>query len=291
MSFSVKYIKLFNLLMLNDYFLDKGTEEFSAMSDEDKQHQLDAFDFQRFFNIFPTRNTRQLLDGYSLSFGAVNTGFSIWARVDETDDSVPYISLDDDLDLTFIIQIADFRYLNYTLLKQENAGKVYYFSNQRLADESPTFPLIPKQGDNPFIDETFVLSDPVALNQLETLSTGEKDDLFGIIRIHMKGETSAYDITDASGKIPATIQSFELHLDNRETFWRYIFRSDQTVAPSDDVELENSNSRILITKTEKPLTYNGFVPVELGENELPNPDVNQIKPDETENKIYSEIYM
>jgi hypothetical protein len=47
----------------------------------------------------------------------------------------------------------------------------------------------------------------------------------------------------------------------------------------------------LITKNDKPLTQNGFISVELGGIELPNPNNHIVKPDTLNNKYYSEIYM
>jgi hypothetical protein len=54
---------------------------------------------------------------------------------------------------------------------------------------------------------------------------------------------------------------------------------------------EGAGSKILITKNEKPLTQSGFISVELGGVELPNPDTRIVKPDISNNKYYSEIYM
>ena len=59
----------------------------------------------------------------------------------------------------------------------------------------------------------------------------------------------------------------------------------------DDVEEENGSAKVLVTKSDQPLTKTGFVTVELDGNELPNPDSRLIKPDQSNNKIYSEIYM
>ena len=107
----------------------------------------------------------------------------------------------------------------------------------------------------------------------------------------MKGDNVSLDITDAQGEIPTPIRTFELLFENRKTTWRYIFNNDQKVKNKDDVKKENGDSKRLITKNEQPLTQKGFVSVELGGIELPNPNSRLIKPDSSSNKIFSEIYM
>jgi len=78
---------------------------------------------------------------------------------------------------------------------------------------------------------------------------------------------------------------------NRSTIWRYIYNTPQQVKPADDLLLENGNPRILVTKTIHPLTRSGFISLKLDKDELPNPTVSMIKPDQSTHKIFSEIYM
>ena len=114
---------------------------------------------------------------------------------------------------------------------------------------------------------------------------------FGIMRIFIKGENSTQHITDDQGEIPAITKVFEMSFDNRKTFWRYIFKSDQTVVPADGVSIENGDARILVTKNLMPLTSRGFIPVSKDDTELPNAGIASIIPDTANNKIFSEIFM
>ncbi|NQU87679.1 MAG: hypothetical protein HQ541_18155, partial [Mariniphaga sp.] len=53
---------------------------------------------------------------------------------------------------------------------------------------------------------------------------------------------------------------------------------------------DENNQKIVYTKNEYPLTKSGFIPIELNDKKLPNPDSKLIFPGEG-GKIYSEIYM
>lgn len=291
MAFSVKYTSLFKVNILHSYFLNKGLEEFDSMNEMDKNKQLDSFNINTVFRISPTLRTLQKLNGHNLVFKTLNTGFAIWDKVTGNDNNIPFISFDGDLSFVFLIQLKHSAFYNYTNLKLENAGKLYYFSNRKLSTEPGAFPLINKTGDNNIIDESFVLLVDGAKAELNELSANEKYNLFGLVEIFIKGDNSALNITDAQDKILNPFKTFELLLNNRKTIWRYLFRENQKVKNKDDVKKENGNAQQLITKIEQPLTQKGFVSIELDGNELPNPDARIIKFDTSSNKYYSEIYM
>lgn len=291
MSFSIKYTELFRVQMLHHFFLDKGNQDFDSMPENDQQKQLKSYNFREFLNVVPTPETKQKLDGHHAVLNRQKSGFSVWVEVEENDDKIPVISLSDDLSFTFLVKISDPNFLNYTDLAISDSGKIYYLSNGRLPAEPGNFPLIPLEGDSDFVDESFLLSDEPAADELKKLSAGEKKNLFGILRLQIKGENATYDITTNQGEFKNTPPVFKVEFKNRETTWRYIFTDDQNVKNNDDVKEENGSAKILVTKTEHPLTNTGFISVELDGDELPNPDSRIIKPDASSNKIYSEIYM
>jgi hypothetical protein len=291
MAFSVKYSPLFNVNVLHHYFLNKGAQEYSSMTEEEKEIQLETYDINTILTIQPNGETRQKINGHNLVFKKVKTGFAVWTKVTGTDEDEPFISLEDDLAFTFLIQINDASFYNYTDLKMENAGKLCCLSNRRLSSEPNSFPLIDKAGGNFYVDEDFNLSEKGFEDEMKKLQVSEKMNLLGLIRIFIKADNSSLDITNAQDKIPVPAQAFEINFKNRETTWRYIFASNQTVTGGDDVKKENGSSKILITKAEHPLTQSGFISVELGGVELPNPGVRAVKPDIPNNKYYSEIYM
>jgi hypothetical protein len=116
-------------------------------------------------------------------------------------------------------------------------------------------------------------------------------NLFGMIRLYMKADLPALNIVAATGKIADPAKTFELVFANRKTIWRYIFRKDPKVKNNDDVKMEGADPKVLISKSEQPLTLKGFVSLGLGGKDLPNPDTKLIKPDTLHTKYYSEIYM
>ena len=291
MAFSVKYTTLFKVNIRHNYFLNKGLDDFNSMNETDKNKQLDSYDFNTFFSILPTLKTRQQLNGHNLVFKTQNAGLTVWTKVTGSDDEIPFISLNNDLSLIFLIQIKDSGFYNYSDLKLENAGKLYYFSNRKLIAEPGSYPLINQLGDNNIIDENFVLSNDSANTELSKLAANEKDNLFGLIRIFIKGDNNSLHVTDVLDKIEDPFKSFEILFNNRKTIWRYVFSEDQKVKNKDDVKKEDGDAQRLITKTEQPLTQKGFVSIELGGDELPNPNARIIKPDTSNNKYYSEIYM
>lgn len=290
MAFSVKYKILFKVNVLHHFFLNKGLTDFSTMSDSDKEKQLDVYDCNDVFFIAPTRLTQQKLNGHNLVFKNSTNGISVWSKVSGDDNQVPFIDLDPDLNFTFLIQLKDPVFYNYTNLKLENAGKIYYFSNRKLSTEPILFPVINLDGNNVATDEKFILSAETQKAELAQLAAEEKDNLFGIIRISIKGETNLLNITDNLDKIQNPFKTFEILFNNRKTTWRYFFAQEQKVKNKDDVKEEDGDKKRLITKAEQPLTQRGFVSIELDGKELPNPNVQLIKSD-TSNKYYSEIYM
>ncbi|HNW50974.1 MAG TPA: hypothetical protein PKH79_07830 [Prolixibacteraceae bacterium] len=291
MSFSTQYKTLFEVNILHFFFLNKGANEFFSMDDSEKTKQLDHYNLNDFFKITPTTTTQKLLNGSKLLFKTFQKKISVITQITEDDETKPFIPLSDDLSLTFLLQTTDSRFFNYTNLNINDTGKIYYFSNRILNTEPGTFPLIQKNGDTGSVDETHLLSEESTKKELSNLNAKEKEQLFGIIRIFMKGETSTTDVTDPSGNIKTPCPTFQILFSNRKTFWRYIFRQEQTVTESCDVEFEESSPKILTTKVSQPLTEIGFVSIKLRGKELPNPNSNLIKSNTTGDRFYSEIYM
>jgi hypothetical protein len=291
MSFSIQYKPLFKVDILHLFFLNNGLKTLFSMNAADAANQLDGYDLNSFFNITPTLETQEKLKGYNLAFRSINTGFTVWSKVSNEDNTFPFIPLTNDLSLTFLVKIKDSVFYNYTDINPNNLGKTFYFSNRRISTETPAFPLINQSGDHFNIDGTFALAPASASAEQKILSPAEKMNLFGLIRLYMTADNPVLNIINPDGKIAEPFKTFELVFSNRKTIWRYIFRKDPIVKITDDVKIENADPKVLISKSEHPLTQKGFIPIELGGKDLPNPGSQLIKPDILNTKYYSEIYM
>lgn len=291
MSFSIQYKPLFKVDVLHLFFLNNGLKTYFSMNAAEAAKQLDGYDLNSFFSIAPTLETQEKLKGYNLVFRSLNTGFTVWTKVSNDDNAFPFIPLPNDLSFTFLVKVNDPTFYNYTDLNLNNLGKTNYFSNRRLSTEAPAFPLINKSGDHFNINGTFTLTPESAIAEQQNLNSAEKMNLFGLIRLYMKADNPILNIINPNGKIAEPHKTFELVFNNRKTIWRYIFRKDPKVKNKDDVKMEGADPKVLISKSEQPLTQKGFISIELGGIELPNPGSQLVKPDTLNIKYYSEIYM
>ena len=291
MTFSIKYKPLFEVKILHHFFLDKGDTNFFSMSEEEQEKQLTDFDLNSTLKIIPSTETNRKLAGYKLAFNPTTHGFIVYTSVSAESDIKPFISLDDTLELTFLLKLVDYTFFNYTNLDIANAGKLFLFANKHPEGEDPSFPLIKNSSSTQTVTDAFALSQANKEIILETLSAAEKNGLLGVVRIFMQADKASLHVTTNQQKIQDPYRIYHIIFDNRKTHWRYFFRENQQVTGQDDVKKENGNARQLITRSTHPLTKNGFIAIELGGVELPNPNASVVKPSSTNNKIYSEIYM
>lgn len=290
MAFEITYKPLFQVNILHLFFLNKGEVAFASLSESEKEKQLISHNISNFFTVCATVESVQKLNGYNMVLRPTNTGFDVWTKVIQSDESSPFIDIDDTLELSFLLKQKNHTFINISDLKFESTDKLFLFSNKHLSSEASNFPLI-KKVDSATVSDAYVLTDESATNELAKLNVAERQNLFGIVKIHMKGNSSGMNVTTAQQKIRTPNQVFYVVFNNRKTIWRYIFEENQTVKNKDDVKKDNGNARKLITKKKYPLTATGFVSIEHGGVELPNPDTKSVKPNSANNKIYSEIYM
>ncbi|MCK3684989.1 hypothetical protein [Maribellus sp. YY47] len=292
MAFSIKYKPLFEVRIFHQYFLNKGTSDFFSMSEADKEKQLAGYKVSKFLLVFPTAKSRNLLAGQHLVFSLTNTGFMIWVQVTDANDNIPLISLDDALELTFLLQPLNHTFINCTNLKFSSAGKLFFFGNTKPGSEPVSFPQIKLLNHHLVVSEDFLLTADGEKNLKSELTPAEQNkNLFGLIKIRMKADVASLNITENPNQIKTPIPIFEILLENRKTVWRYFFNEKPKVKPHDSVTEETASGLQLITKDPQPLTEKGFVSIELDGSELPNPDAQVVKPNSSDNKIYSEIYM
>ena len=101
------------------------------------------------------------------------------------------------------------------------------------------------------------------------------------------------DQTDPQNPIPLT---FHLRFKNRRTFWRYVFNKEQNNPDGQLGAFErdgDANEKQKFKTIDcRPLT---LAPQQLKKFTsnvlLPNPDVNLVKPNKQDRKVYSEIFI
>lgn len=280
MSFNITYTLLFEVTFLHNYFLNSGENTYASMSGADKKKMLQNFDDDSFSTVTPTVETNNRLKNYKMAFKPTKTGFRVYTKVKEEDETDPYISIPPDLKLDFIVSIIDYQFENYTNLDFA-LKQIFLFSNVKPSTEPVTFKYIPKINDNILISDDFLISETTTNNFLSELHTQERQDVFGIISLTMKGDNNPKNIVDAMGKIVSP--NFKIHFDNRKTLWKYINRKDEITIETNKV---------------KPLTYSGFVeidpvndftPSEPANSQYPNPSVKSIT--KNNGDYYSEIFI
>lgn len=291
MTFSVVYKKLFKIELLHNYFLNQGTKKFVEMSDSEKSKQLADYNINNIMSVFPSQETAGLLKGHNLLYKITNNGFYILSKANSDDNRKPMTGLDGDLYLTFLMKIKDPLFYNYTELKLDKAGILIYISNRKPDTETNSFPKLRNSNEVLNINESLNPSDRGIDKIREEMRNEDLSNLFGIIRIFIKGDTGTQNILDSQGSFTDTVPVFRLLFKNRSTTWRYIFSKEQQVSNVDNVKIEDSDSKKLVTKNSYPLTSKGFISLKLNGMELPNPGVYLIKPDLSTNTIYSEIFM
>ena len=280
MSFNLTYGLLFEVTLLHNYFLNSGEDTYVGMSPANKEKIMQKFDSDSFAAITPTLETNTRLRNYKMAFKPTKTGFRVYIKVKEDDDTDPFIPVPAHLKLDFKISINDYQFQNYTDLEFV-MEQILLFSNVKPSTEPVTFKSIPKINENILISGDYFISEETTAHFISELHTPERQDVFGIISLTMQGDSNSKNIVNNSGKIISP--NFKIHFDNRKTLWQYIDR--------------NAGTKIE-TNAVKPLTYSGFVEIDpLNdfdtpqpiESQYPNPSVKSIT--KINSNYYSEIFI
>lgn len=271
MSYSITYKTLFELKILHRFFLDKGEKKFETLDARKKGELLQGFELDAIMDVLPTPQTASLLKGHKLIFKKRQHGILVAVKTDKTDASFPFIRLDTRLALTFFMRVKDPLFYNYTELPLDLLGKQLLLTNERELKKDGSFFLIDEQ-------------------VLVPKQAGAPESLLGMIKVRLHPGDDEGDILDDSGKLFTPHPVFIALFENRRTYWRYVFPSDQA-GDSDALIQEGGDAARWITKNKHPLTRTGFISLKLNGTELPNPGISLIKPDKATQHIYSETYM
>ena len=274
MAFNTTYKQLFEIELLHDYFLNDGTTVFSTLSDADKKKRLKLINISEFINVLPSQETIEKMAGHKMVFKKHKSGLSAYCKLANASLSAPFIPLPSDLELTFIMKIADSFFENYTQLTT-GSPNIFFFGNTKPNTEDASFEYIAKSTENKQVTDAYQLSEAGTTTILEKLKGSNKVGVFGIIKLTMTGDTSDLSVLTTQGDLRSQLPTFKIHFKNRETFWRYKRVSD--------------DSEIFTTASANPLTKYGFIEVTHAGDTFPNPSANHLIPDN--NNFFSEIYI
>ena len=274
MSFKTTYKQLTDVQVLHNYFLNDGETAFATMNTEQQGKQLEFYNISEFIEIIPSQQTMTVMAGHKLVFKKHRSGFLIYCKVTNNSLNTPFIALPNTLLLTFILKTKDSYFSNYTDFT-EGVTDLFYFGNVKPNTEGNSFEYIAKSNQNKLVTDAYKLSSPGATAVLEQLDSQNRRAAFGVVQLHMSGDTANLSLLTNQGKLKNTIPIFKIHFNNRSTFWRYKRSTDDT--------------EIFTTAQVQPLTKNGFVEVTHAGDTFPNPNANQLIPDN--NNFFSEIYI
>jgi hypothetical protein len=146
MSISITYGILFEVRIIHHFFLNKGENAYDAMSDADKANMMLKYDVREIFEIVPTKECSKILSAHNCIFKMTSSGILVGLRAEsdglEPQKFKPFVTLADDLMLTFLVKLRDMDFMNYTTLPfTGNSGQIFTFQNT-IAGGSKKFPIL-----------------------------------------------------------------------------------------------------------------------------------------------------
>jgi hypothetical protein len=184
------YKTLFDINIHHGYFLDQGERKFLPVNPEDEADKLDVdekesalneYDFSSFLTVKPTLSTHKICKNYKIITRQHPQGFRVLVS---TKDNQPIIPLEDDLTLTFELQLKDPYFYNYTNISSLLEKQLYLFTNvvpENQVDFENIF-----ENENKPIDGDFLLNEEETRNLLKNIAGEDESfrslsDQFSII--------------------------------------------------------------------------------------------------------------
>lgn len=285
------YKTLFDIRILHHYFLDEGTDVYTASGSPAAlqsrfDHNRKNYELSAFMRIVPTVRTQKVLSNYKALFRQYKDGIMV-AIKDSGDNTTPFIPFDASFFLDFTIEITDQYFVNYTNTNWNNASNLVYLSNLDPAAYTP-----PTEDDLPAVPVAFKrLSQyngsgsgtSMNINLLKDVDPKELNNKFGFIRIYLTGEPSEMSLAALNlgvYEFSSPTPELNMYLANRSTRWRF---------------LENQGATIAYTSNPQPLTKNGYIKTPPGngnQTRYPNPDAKLIVEDPPlSGTYYSEVFI
>ncbi len=289
MSFINTYRKVFEVNIYHQYFLDDGITVFDDTTSL-KEEQLLKYDISSFIKISPSEETKKLFAGHKAVFKQTESGFKIFIKAEETAPSSgiykPKLSLEQNEAFTFIINITDSLFENYSVIAPVPVIP-YFFSNKKPPTEGGGFQYIDLETTTSPIS-SFTVGQTTYNGISESFTEKEKMQLFGVISLEMEGDdTTLFDgntrnILTPSGELLNSPKTFKIQIKNRSTIWNYRDAIDSSLIHTSD-------------PTELPLVKNGIVGYSFDSIERPSAIPNRLIYEKdgsgTITKTISEIYI
>ncbi|WP_339901445.1 hypothetical protein [uncultured Cyclobacterium sp.] len=283
---AAQYKKLFLLKVYHSYYLNSGEVAFEDLEEDDRQTNLRKYNWQDFLRITPTQATLKNFKRFQLLYRFTNEGIIVFSRVMEENVQESFISIEQDLVLSFLISYKDPYFENYTAMDPLSNGKILLSNFIPEHFQEVDFELMPTESENTVFSEAFVVPrESVDTYFAEGVNPNEGNQAKGLLLVSMQGENGNLNVTNVNGTLKVNPTVFKINFDNRSTYWTYH---------------QQANNSSVTTNSPKPLSKNGFVQIQsdsdfdepnddLSELQFPNPSVERIRIDE--NNYYSEIYI
>lgn len=280
MGYKKSYRLLFSIQILHHYFLDEGLRIYGVDLTADRAEiNLNHFELSSFMLIKPTERTRLLLKNMRSVFVQNSHGIEVRTSTDPIDSNLPFIEFEQDCYMDFTCELTDSYFENYTDMRI-NRDKIIFISNKTpLASESDLATTVRFSTFSEFDTSTINAlptppQDDIKI-MLDDFTESEKRGKLALLRIHLIGDEEEMNLTngtfDDEGivtfqdnliKFNSTSPTESITFKNRATIWTYHRTSD--------------GLPIFSSITEIPLTKNGYVTINNGLTDLPNPDIHLI---------------
>ena len=125
-----RWVVLFEVSLLHDYFLSLGATPHEALPEEQGLVSRQAYSCDGFMEVLPDLQTRQCLAGHRMIFKPLPTGFLVAAQTDpKAPGNPPILKPKADFRLGFGLRITEPRFFNFTALPMTSPG-FYRFNNE-----------------------------------------------------------------------------------------------------------------------------------------------------------------
>lgn len=221
MSSTIKYLPIFNLNILHNYFLDKieseGEEKGNVVVFDDRQKPevLSTYNVSDFLRVVPSKHTQRVLKNHRVVIKAATNGATCFISVDQGE--MPVIDATD-VTVDLLIYSRDPSFEKYTDI-ETNPKRIHFFTNDTVEDHKINV----LTDDATDLDFYKVLSGTSEYETLlSTLDGREQRSLLGVVTINLDKLLQAREIKD-----PPT--EFKIVLKNRKTIWVYLDQKDYSV--------------------------------------------------------------